>query len=356
MVRISTTLTLLCLALALQSQITIQYSDIDLFGVKAIQSMDTLPDPSIHEGGLGMMAWDFSKLKADVDVQLEFVDPATTPKGSEFPQSNICMVSDSLAFAYLSIDEQAMKLLGLYGILPSPFDTSKTIELVLRFQPAQSVLRFPATFGQSYDETVRTKLQFAGGDLGLPFDSVRLESTTERIVSIDAFGELTTPTGTYEVIRSSELELSWDTSYIYYLGTWQVADAASEPDSVYNFNFWTNASGLGFPVVQLQLEPEFDFRSASWLKDFTLSTAEYARQVAIEVWPNPAAGQLYVSSDDPRPGTIEIFDMNGRLFTSRSWDGQRGVIDVSQLPTGTHLLTLKDQSGRMIGFKLFQKL
>lgn len=337
-----------------QAQITIEANDLAPLGIKAVQTIDTLPDGSITEGGTGFQSWNFTALKDHMDSDLEFVMADETPYYSDFPNANLAVKSDSMGYIYLSLTDQALQLLGSHRSFE--IDSATYIEASLRVTPGQSLLRFPATFGDSFEETTLQVVTIPGIVVGFPFDSVRLESTIHRVVNINAYGELTTPLSTYEVIRSSETQISWDTVYILFAGNWQIVDASTEGDTSYNYNFWTNANGLAFPVVQINYEPEFNLYSASWLKSLLTSDKETFKGPSLELFPNPASEYLSVRFEETQKGSIEIFDANGKLVVAQSLEGSEAKVAVSELAVGTHLLVVKDQKGKMLTFRLFQKL
>jgi hypothetical protein len=339
--------------LSAQAQITITASDITAIGITAVQTVDTLPDASITEGGAGLQSWDYTALKDQEESDFTFLMPDETPFFSEFPNANLAAKSDSLGYIYFTFNDQAFKIIGTRAHFE--IDSATSFDVSVRINPGQSLLRFPATFGNSYEETTLQTIAIEGALIGFPFDSVRLETTTKRNVSIDAYGDLTTPVGNYEVIRSSEMNLAWDSTYILFAGVWQLVDGSAEPDTSYNYNFWTNTNDLGFPVVQVEYEPEFDAYSVTWLKSIVTADNEALQGPAVELFPNPASEFLNLRFEEAQSGTAEVFDMNGKLVASQKLDSSEAQIRVSGLAAGTHLLVLKDQKGKMLTFRLFQK-
>lgn len=353
MKRILTLLISLCTLWSMEAQITINSTDIIPLGVKAIQTVDTLPDASVTEGGTGMQTWDYTILKDQQESDFEFILPSATPFADEFPNADLAAQSDSLGYLYFSFNDQAFKIIGTRAHFE--IDSATSFDISVRINPGQSLLRFPTTFGNSYDETTLQSIVVPGALIGFPFDSVRLETTTKRSVSIDAYGDLSTPVGSYEVIRSSELNQAWDSTYILFAGIWQLVDGSAIPDTSYNYNFWTNTNGLGFPVVQVEYEPEFDAYSVTWLKSILTADKEVLKGPALELYPNPTTDFLNIRFENSLNGSVEIFDMNGKLVISQSLDNNETQVNVSALANGTHLLVVKDDRGKMITFRLFQK-
>lgn len=354
MKRIFTLVLLAFFVYSLPAQITITASDVIPLGVKAIQTLDSIPDASIDEGGLGFQNWNFTTLKDFQQNDFEFLAAASTPYAGLFPSANLAAKLDTSGYLYFEFNDQALKMVGSY--VQVPFDSATTLELGINITPGQSLIRFPATFGNSYTEATVQVIQIPGALVGFPFDSVRVVTTTQRSIAIDAYGTLSTPLANYEVIRSSELNESWDTTYILFSGFWQVVDAAEEPDSSYNYNFWTNTGTLGFPVAQLEFEPEFQGRSVTWLKEVVLGSTEQPVKIDLAVFPNPTADFLNITLGQPVRGTVELFDMNGHKLSSQPLDGQFAQLNISAHPQGTLLLVVNDQKGSLLTFKLVQKL
>ncbi len=341
------------LPFAAQSQIVIEASQIKMAGNVAYNSRDTEPDSTIMVGGTGMQTWDFSGLHDHEQDVLRFSEAAGLPYASEFSEANIgVQVNDGDTVVYIFIAQDAEKLAtyGSYGNFDyPPFSFNTTF----KYTPPLTSIRFPMQYNDAFDETVKGKIQLPGTAIGISSDSVRAITTNRRSVNIDAYGTLIAPTGTYNVLRSKEVEITTDTIYILSVGNW-LPYLGGEPDTLTLYSFWTNQNGLGFPVVQMSVKNDGTVKEVGWLKSFISGTKDNPQLVQLGLSPNPTSQYLnIVLPDGHQEGSLEIYDLNGRQLRKAAVATPRQQLNVHGLPAGGYVLVLKDGQGRLIGFERF---
>jgi hypothetical protein len=337
---------------AISAQITFTASDVAIIGQQMTQVSDTLPDASIQAGPGGQnQTWNFSALQAHESYPLDFVAPSATPYTDLFPTADVASVENDSAFAYYEKDNDGLRLLGIYGSFTIE---DGTLDLAVKNTPAMSILRFPTTFNDGYTEQYKRVINMAGADVGLPVDSFRVVSTVLRSVQYDAYGSLTTPAGTFDVLRIKETEASIDTTFVLVFGTW--TEFPGEPITDIAYNFWTKQNGIGFPVASIQADEFGNTVSASYLTDFTVSRADDGKveQMAFELFPNPCND--YINLDLPAnfKGSVEVYDLMGREMLSQYAEGHFAHIATNGLPQGNYLAVLKQENQRIAGHRKFQ--
>lgn len=338
---------LLFLPFAVQAQITLTADQINPIGYVAIQAHDSIPDPSIQPGGQGLQTWDFSALKDQSQDTLRFFDPAETPYGDTFPEANIAVKLDTAIYVYLEKNDDRLNLPGSYGTLTyGPY----TLTTGIFYMPAQSVLRFPANLNDNYTENLQSTVEAPGSAVGTTFEKVRLRSRIQRHVSIEAYGTLTTPTGDFETLRSTEMEISTDSVYVYSGGLWFPLQGTA-PDTTIFYNWWTNQGGLGFPVVQIEYTPSNGKSTVAWLKDAISSSNEIPVAAEINLYPNPASSMLTLEMEDATDAYVEIFNLNGQAVLTRAITSKVEKIDVQNLNAGHYVVVLKSKKGHILGYK-----
>lgn len=341
---------LLFFALSAHSQITILSSDINPVGIVAYQGHDTIPDASIQPGGTGQQTWDFSALQESYSDSLVFYEPAETPYGADFPAANIATRLDTTIYIYFEKTSGRLSLVGSHGYLE--FDTLK-VNTGIRFSPKQTIIRFPANLNDAYTENSRAVVQMAGTEVGVPYDSVRLVSNYTRDVKIDAYGQLITPSGTYETLRSTETEVKTDSVYIKSGPVWFPLLGFSPFTIVYS-NWWTNQNGIGFPVVQIEYYPNNGKSEVNWLKEFFTPSHEKFAGLQVNVSPNPTAGLLSVALPYDFRGKMEVYDLTGRIQIVRPIQSSTEQLDLQHLVSGSYILVLKNSKGKMAGYQRFE--
>ncbi|MEZ4930903.1 MAG: T9SS type A sorting domain-containing protein [Saprospiraceae bacterium] len=333
------------------SQITINSNNIIAIGYVADQTTDTLPDATILEGGVGNIDWDFSALKPGDDGQFVFFHPDSTPYAASFPMANLSSRVEDGLFAYMIKNNDKIEIIGVEG---TQTISGFPLEGKLTLTPGQSLIRFPATYEDEYSETVVQRGQVTGADVGFPsFDSIRLEVTVVRNVKIDAYGTMTTPSGNYDVLRSTENETSTTIVYSLNSGNWTVL-SAFPADNVINFNWWTlDGEGLAYPVVQMAYNPDSGTRSVTWLK--TLTDVKNLFETEATLFPNPASEYLNIDFKEPFSGQIFVYNLNGQSVISKKLENSKAErVDLQNCLTGTYLVVLRNDSGQFAGYQKIQ--
>jgi len=156
---------------------------------------------------------------------------------------------------------------------------------------------------------------------------------------VDAWGTLTTPLGTYSVIRSKETKITHDTSdvHISVLG-WQNA-AQTTADSTTQYTFWAN--GIGFPLVTLTMDSTGAVSDATWLKAMPMvGITEYTAPVAVNVYPNPTQDQLFIATDANKAQAIQVYDIAGRLVSTQTITADISTVNTSAFANGAYTFTI----------------
>jgi hypothetical protein len=82
------------------------------------------------------------------------------------------------------------------------------------------------------------------------------------------------------------------------------------------------------------------------LNDCTLTLAE-SRVESIKLYPNPAKDEFYLHSDSIVENEViklTIFDLAGRKVMDISLDSKQKSVDISQLSSGTYVVTVASDS------------
>jgi hypothetical protein len=353
MKKIITSLPLILATIFANGQVTITSNDVAAIGATVKQANDTIVESAAFLDVTGNVDFDFSNLQSHTESSLRFIDVVGTPFEDDFPTANICAVQDSGFYVYLRKDMDALSLVGTSGEFDLGVDT---LDLNIRFNPAQILLKFPATFGDSYSYVTSNAIVVSGALLGQPaIDSVSLRTTSMVSVELDAYGEVSTPLGTYDCIRVREEVVAFDTTEAKLFGFWTTVDAAEVGDTSYVHSFWTNSNGLGFPLVQADVDNFGMVVTKTWLSDFTTNTRNVFTTVDFQVFPNPAVEYLQVQLEEDFNGYLQITDFNGKTIQRQAFSGISTQLNVQNFPTGQYLLSLIDPNGKLTGFKLFNK-
>ncbi len=307
-------------ALTASAQITITTADIETPNHVVYQANDTLPTISIGNASATTQTWTMTGLAQSTKDTLNFIPYAWQPNAN-FPTSNVVIKQGSAnQYAFALNDANGFSILGNGGTANI---MGANVNLNQIYTPSEKLATFPFTLNSSVANNYRTYAKFFFGQtityLGNPIqvDSIKEHSTVNKTILVDAFGSLTTPLGTFNVIRSKETKITHDTidgfivlSTMPYFGMWQNA-AYTTLDTAVTYTWWAN--GVGFPLVKANVDLLGNVKSVSWLLQTpSLGINEYSSG-AENVYPNPAQNEINFVADAAKQKSIQVFDITGRL-------------------------------------------
>jgi len=249
------TILVIC-ATSSQGQITITLADFASIGDTITNVYDSIVPMGTTVGGTGSQTWDYSDLQLDYTEAINYVDPAATTSAADFPASTLATDNDQF-IAYLQTDSSGV---FFEGVATDFFGMGTPLSLV--YSPGQTLVEFPSTDGSAFTDTSAYNLKFAGVAIDAPIDSVGINHRSFLTSTIDAYGPVTTPSGTYQALRQFTMEITYDSIMardpIITFGQWQLIDpnllGVPNPavDTVYNYQWYTN--GEDYPVLQMETD------------------------------------------------------------------------------------------------------
>jgi hypothetical protein len=139
--------------------------------------------------------WNYANLNTVFSRNLRVVEPSVAPFGSQLGGNRVLLMDDGTVNSeYLSATSEAILSTG--NINGTGIKAANV--------PGEVLLEFPATYEQFEQSSFVSEIKFY---LGMPLqtsyvvDSVRTTSSTKLMYMIDGWGTLTTPAGTFEVLR-----------------------------------------------------------------------------------------------------------------------------------------------------------
>lgn len=333
-------------AMLSQAQITITSADVPNVGDLMTTAQDTLTMLTPGASGANQ-TWNFGALLNHGQSTLEFLDPANTPYATEFPTANIAFEQVPGAFAYGIRNASEVSLIGLKGDflgigLPSRFYIT----------PKDILAQLSMDFNDSYlnNHTDHTVLPAALLGLPAPIDSVKFEIVSQGTVNIDAWGMVTTPTGTYNALRQYTVERNTTTIYGKSFGVWSLLPFGTNPtyDTTYTYQWWSNDPGTGFPVLEMTTDNTGSAKGASYMVPSPAVSVASAAPIEnkVSVYPNPASLFVEVKSSSSI-SQLKVLDMTGKLVLNERIAGMTAKLDVSALPVGSYILKIESGEGKV---------
>lgn len=341
-------ITLLSLSILLTSftavsQIIIHSGEILGVGDEVIQGFDNSPDQAIEPGPEGEdLNWDFGSLFADEIDTFRFVNPLSTPYWMRFPGSNVCLLTlaDS-NFVYFDKDTDNLTMKGLVVEAPGLGKVSSPVH------PGEEFLSFPCEYGFQDNESFYYLFLAEGNTPGV--DSLRVKRTTDKSLEVDAWGSMSTPIGTYDVLRIHELREVTDSIWgkVPFFG-WQFID--EEQSTEERYIWWSDDPAVGYILANLNIDPSNgDVLSAEFMAEPNApALSRHVKAVEPHIYPNPVRDLLHVEIVGAKYIQLHVYDLSGRLLLQKRLSGATGEISVEYLDKGLYLLeyNISGQKGR----------
>ena len=328
------------------SQISITSDEIVDEGDVILQANDTDPDPSILPGDAGAnVSWDFSALgELSVDTSY-FIDPSNTPFGSSFPEANLAMETSDTGFLYMVKNPDKMSWIGMFFKMESRAAQNIREKEWVRVDvvPEDIFAEFPIEFGNIIDESYYMMFEVSSSDPDI--DSIRFKMDRVESGEIDAWGQLTLPLGTYNVLRSHISSLTYDSIWFKSAGVWTFAFASSDETETYNW--WSDDPGTGFVIATLNLTGSGVVTSATYIKDEVIQNIhEYASaELALELYPNPVESHLNIKFEKDFDGQIKVMDLTGQIVKENQISGNQVILKMEDLPSGLYIYEVSKNKG-----------
>lgn len=323
--------------------------------------------------------WNYESLTGGLDQDQAIVPASSGSAGADFPDADI--VVDFFGFdGYAKVNPNSIEVIGVSGEfagLALPFSTRLIDPAIVRRAPMQynDVYSDDASFGVAaglnvLPQAITDVINSVNPIPGSTIDSIRVSYQIEQNQSVDAWGNMTTPGGSADVLRVSQMD---------------VANVALEAlVSTPVTSFWVDLTSLIPPSILQTGTQTFDYEHfyASDFKepilsyqsgDFGLFTnVQYKRSIPVgvneieniandmHVFPNPVKHELNLNLDNIEIGTtyqIQITDMSGRLIWETTQDlTTNNQFDVSAIEAGLYHLRILNEEKTKGGTRLIEIL
>ncbi|CAN5230856.1 hypothetical protein BH09BAC1_BH09BAC1_29360 [soil metagenome] len=277
-----------------QAQINIVSTDLPTAPDTLRNAIDTVP-VGISVGPKGAnQTWNFSAVVQDVTERVVHRVPASTPYSSSFSTATNAITTDGNNYGYFHKSSTAFTCQGIAGDL---LDNGQTRAVV--FNPTFDLYRFPTNYNNTFTGTYGFQETASGSSVGQPVDQVRVTFTATYFDTIDGWGTVITPVGSYQSLRQKRRETSYTkVEYkLFSFSPWTTANESRDTTVTYA---WLAKETKG-PAVTINLN------KAGLVTQLTYSLIPPA-PVANFSWTNPS-------------GALVLFtDLSTNSPTSWSWD------------------------------------
>lgn len=324
-----------------QSPITITTADVAVPTKIIYQAFDSVPTISIGSPGVSQ-AWNMSGLHASsLDTITILPYSSALDSTATFPTSNLVIKQGwHENYAYFVNSSTEFSVLGYSGNLP----VNGTMVPAKQFvTPSDKLATFPLSYNDNFSSDYISHAKFYFGQTfnGITIDSIRQKSVVKKTVLVDAWGSLTTPLGTYNVIRTKETKVHHDTieGYVGLFSGWIIAPSIGvTADSSVSYTWWAN--GLGYSLVTATMDSTGGFKTVKWLNRQPEGVQEYYATTEVIVFPNPAQGQVTFLLESSKAKSIQVFDIAGKLVNEYKIDNDKVIINTLDFARGIYTYSI----------------
>jgi hypothetical protein len=279
--------------------------------------------------------WDFSDTPSSFFTSAVAVNPGSTPFADDFPEATIAFDQngDGETYIYSQISPTEMLNVGLGNITGSGGD-----ELVIHYTDAVKLLQYPFSYSDTYTDTYFTSY------------SLMAEMVTHEwgdiTVIADAWGNISTPEGTYNTLRVKSERVYTDS--IWVSGVFINTTTHVQTD----YNWYTSTSHT--PVFSISVTE--DGTTVSYRTNLTDAGEQQFRNVQVDIFPNPVTDNLTIQSEKAL-SSIWLLSVNGRQMDKISFGtalANQYNIELGMYPKGVYFIKLKFDDGSILTKKVIR--
>ena len=353
--------------LVAKGQITVTAETLPDIGDTLRTAVDGIPsDISITTPG-GDQVWDFKGLQG-VTREVVYLPASEGTFSADFPSANLVVIS-AVGETYYLNSGSSFELVGYKGQAPDPIMQ----EVTAKFTPRAVQRRAPMNFFD--DNSMNTALTLAAAADDLPLggvldslpitpDSLRLRIVTTRDDLVDAWGILSIPGNTYDVLREKRLEITETRMDVKIFGLpWQdFTDFLPDidflgMDTTKTYHFYSNE--VKEPIAIATVDPQTnDVISVEYRSEDISTSVKYINKGRADLfaYPNPAIDEVRFDFVNVKSGIyqLKMFNILGKVVWQDSFPmvGDKTVkVDLSALRKGTYLYSLIDGRGKTVTTK-----
>jgi uncharacterized ubiquitin-like protein YukD len=316
------------------------------------------------------LTWDYSFLRQNSTgvgndtVRYRVADTSVT---NYFPTADLMIVLNDTQKVAINKTTSVFELLGYRGVFINglPISIGK---IVFPFVPTQVERRAPLSYPSNYSNNWGFNLTVPSSVLppavlnSLPLkpDSIRVTYKSNRKDTIDGWGTIKIPGGSYAVLREKRVSYNttlleakipifgWNdvTSYASTLGIAPI-------DTSTTIYFWGNTAKE--PIAVFGLRANGDSIQSVTYKFLPLTSVKNTEGVAgsFETYPNPAKDAVFFDLKNWKSDTytLSINDMLGKRYHTEilKVNGQHTVrVPLNSFVDGTYITTVTDNDGNVL--------
>ncbi|MBI2966860.1 MAG: hypothetical protein HYY40_03480 [Bacteroidetes bacterium] len=331
-------------ALTSFGQITITETDMLDTGVTVQTILDTLYNGTQGSSGANQ-TWDFSALLSHKPDSHYVVLPAGQPGSSNFPGATHASFLGNFTIYFLGSSSSA-EIMGAYG------DVGTGSPVAVKYNPYRTYITLPSTYNTSFSGTSRATVK--DDYSGYPgVDSVKITVRIQYSSNFDAWGQVTTPSGTFDVIRQRDLSYEWDSVFPHYtfpFPNWSSSAILIQRDTSDIYRWWGN--GYHFPLLEINIDAGTVVEKTEYLKSIPVSgdaLTPDSGNTYVLVYRDIYSAEIHFEVKGTALHSIAITDILGKAINTYSLGTAEFNLATSNFLPGIYCYRLIDNSGKVVG-------
>lgn len=325
------------------AQIILKQADIPAIGTTAKIATDSTTKLSPGSPSASSQTWDFSTLLTQDTARYIFVDPSTTKYASIFTSANLAdSIIGTEGYTYFHTDSTVFSVVGSEQIVP--YQSYKFhIEMNLNPPFVQSTL--PATYNTKVSGTSSGSQKF--NQVIIIYDSERIAAHIIYSDTVDAWGTMKTPTGTYSVLRQKHDEIDIDSVFGHNSFSKAWGYLSRTVSYAYQYNWYTK--GVGYILVQMNMDStSATVHNIKWDASAPTGINELSHSGKVTAYPNPCTTQITFRSSITGSQYLSVYDITGRKLETMSVNNGMVTLQTAAYAKGLYLYNVTDKSGRVV--------
>ena len=323
------------------AQITITQSDLPSAGLTVTTEKDSTS--ALVPGAAGTsQTWNFGALLSQKAATIKFMNAAGSPYAGTYTTATLCdSTLGGNGYNYFISSPSVFTVVGSEQMVTI---SSNTVQIKMKLNPHYDQAQLPATYGTKFGGTAWGSFTITKAIA--PADSEKVHTYIVYSDTVDAWGTMTTPTGTYNVLRSKHDEIDYDSVFIHTFGAWYYYSRTIS--KYYEYNWYTN--GAGYKLVQMDMDStSATVKDIIWDASAPAGIKTITQTTGINVYPNPCSTQITFQSANQNEQYVTIYDITGRQIEKA--DMKNGILNVNTAvyAKGMYLYKMTDTNGKSLG-------
>tara|TARA_B110000444_G_scaffold234677_1_gene245178 strand:- start:496 stop:1611 length:1116 start_codon:yes stop_codon:yes gene_type:complete len=344
------------------SQITLTDANLVVSGDTVYMAYVSNPTSSIIIGNSGMnQIWDFSTLQASyVDTEL-YISPVGTNYESLYSSADLCLNTGG-SITYFDKNSFGVFICGrndtvfnspaLYLPLPLTYSMSLTDGPIVVIEEFITGTFLSTALPSANVATLTNNIANIA-------DTALIQVTNTSEFSVDASGFITTPLGTYDVLRLKEVKKVSSVLNVYcsdtitQQGMWYnnipfsaipFLASFSNNEQEITYRWVTNDNAVKYLVAAAVVDSLDNVEELSFQITPLLNNVTELPASSFNIYPVPVSDKLIIDNQSNELTSLDLLDVNGKVILKRVFS-HKTSLDISRIIPGIYFLNLRNKEG-----------